>query len=129
MQPIREIVTGTRSRLKRHRPASWWLLTVTSLVLIWLEIGMAIMISYNTPTVGLSCRSGSYVLYGILSTLPWIAQLLPPFTRPGTKLQTFYQCLCLLSTLSLGLIIFAAVRQPPLQLCRSHLSDTYCEIV
>lgn len=109
MRSINEIAEETRRRLEGHRPGSWWMLSVISLALIWLEIGMAIMISFNTPTVGLGCRSGSYVVYGCLSTLPWFAQLLRCFKRPGVKGKTLCHFICLFSTLSLGLIIFAAV--------------------
>jgi hypothetical protein len=72
------------------------MLAVISLALVWLEIG-------------LGCRSGSYITYGYLSTLPWFAQLLRGFKRPGLKRKTLCHFICLLSTLCLGLIIFAAV--------------------
>lgn len=36
---------------------------------------MAFMVAYNTPTVGLGCWSGGYLLYGMLSSISWVIQL------------------------------------------------------
>ncbi|KIJ48706.1 hypothetical protein M422DRAFT_162327, partial [Sphaerobolus stellatus SS14] len=41
-------------------------------VLQWGTTGAAIIVLWYTPTRGLGCRSASYVLYGVLSTLSWI---------------------------------------------------------
>jgi hypothetical protein len=38
----------------------------------WGTTGAAIMIAYLTPVVGLGCRSGSYLVYGVAGTLSWI---------------------------------------------------------
>ena len=35
------------------------------------QTGPAIMIAYLTPTVGLGCRSGGYLIYGVLATISW----------------------------------------------------------
>ena len=42
-----------------------------ALLVQWGTAGAAIAIAYLTPTIGLGCRSGSYVLYGVLGTLVW----------------------------------------------------------
>ncbi|KAM7201779.1 hypothetical protein V8F20_004740 [Naviculisporaceae sp. PSN 640] len=69
------LAENTRSNL-RHRPSLWWkLLALTALALVWWELGTALMISYNIPTVGIGCRSGSYLVYGGLSTVPWVAHV------------------------------------------------------
>jgi hypothetical protein len=106
------IVDRASKRLKGRRPGSWWVLSLISLALVWLEIGMALMTSYNIPTVGVGCRSMSYIIYGSLSTLPWIIHLLPWFKHPGRKRKAACYFICLLSTLCLILIIFAAVSSP-----------------
>lgn len=49
--------------------------SAAGLFLQWGTTGASIMISYLTPTVGLGCRSGSYLLYGILATLVWLLLL------------------------------------------------------
>ncbi|KAF7349890.1 hypothetical protein MVEN_01289600 [Mycena venus] len=40
-----------------------------ALLLQWGTTGAAIFVAYSTPPVGLGCRSGSYVLYGIAATV------------------------------------------------------------
>ena len=45
---------------------------VLSLFLQWGTTGAAIMIAYLTPTKGLGCRSGGYLVYGINATVSWI---------------------------------------------------------
>jgi hypothetical protein len=109
MRSTHDIAAEALVNIQKHRPTPWQILAVTSLAIVWLEIGMAIMISYNTPTVGLACRSGSYILYGILSSLTWFVQLLPWFKRPGLKRKALCQALNLLAVLALMMIIFAAV--------------------
>ncbi|KDR76727.1 hypothetical protein GALMADRAFT_67357, partial [Galerina marginata CBS 339.88] len=46
-----------------------------ALILQWGTTAGAVIIMWFTPTVGLSCRSGSYIAYGVLSTLVWILLL------------------------------------------------------
>lgn len=103
------IVDRTFKRLKGRRPASWWVLSLISLAVVWLEIAMAFMLSHNVPTVGIGCRSMSYIIYGGLSTLPWIIHLLPGFKHPGVKRKVACYLICLLSTLCLIVITFATV--------------------
>lgn len=44
---------------------------VLALVLQWGTTGAALMIAYLTPTKGLGCRSGAYLLYGTNATVAW----------------------------------------------------------
>ncbi|KDR68501.1 hypothetical protein GALMADRAFT_146176 [Galerina marginata CBS 339.88] len=46
-----------------------------ALMLQWGTTAGAVITMWFTPTVGLSCRSGSYITYGVLSTLVWIMLL------------------------------------------------------
>ncbi|KAK3678270.1 hypothetical protein LTR78_001565 [Recurvomyces mirabilis] len=41
----------------------------------WGTTGASILIAYKTPTVGLGCRSTSYIVYGALGTVAWILLL------------------------------------------------------
>jgi hypothetical protein len=109
IQQINDIVNQTHKRLNGRCPGSWWILSLISLAIVWLEIVMAFMTSYNVPTVGLGCRSISYLIYGGLSTLPWIIHLLPWFKHPGAKRKGACYLICLLSTLCFTFITFAAV--------------------
>jgi len=38
----------------------------------WGTTGSAIVIAVFTPTTGLGCRSGSYIVYGAVSTIIWL---------------------------------------------------------
>ncbi|KAJ7264121.1 hypothetical protein B0H12DRAFT_274609 [Mycena haematopus] len=42
-----------------------------ALFLQWGTTGAAIFVEYNTPAVGLGCRSGSYLIYGVAATVSW----------------------------------------------------------
>jgi len=108
------MVMCARARLtaNRLRPGSWWLLAFTSLALVWLEIGMAVMMSYNTPTVGLACRSSVYLLYGLLSTFTWVVRLFPASNYPRDWLKIVCHCVNVLATLVLFFNIFATVSWP-----------------
>ena len=46
--------------------------SLAALMLQWGTAGAAIIIIWFTPTVGLGCRSGSYLVYAGASTLTWI---------------------------------------------------------
>lgn len=41
-------------------------------IIQWGTTGPAIFVAYLTPTTGLSCRSGSYLIYGVLGTVSWM---------------------------------------------------------
>ncbi|KAK5109262.1 hypothetical protein LTR85_003445 [Meristemomyces frigidus] len=52
---------------RRIFSASLW-----ALFLQWGTTGASIMIAYSTMTVGLGCRLGSYLIYGVAGTLVWL---------------------------------------------------------
>ncbi|KAK5657139.1 hypothetical protein OQA88_3196 [Cercophora sp. LCS_1] len=55
---------------------SWIFYSLISLGMVWLQVGMAFIISYHTPTVGLGCRSLSFTIYGGLTTVTWLISFL-----------------------------------------------------
>ena len=61
-------------------PSGMWgrifVASVFALLLQWGTTGSAAIIVAFTPTTGLGCRSGSYILYGLISTAIWAALLL-----------------------------------------------------
>jgi len=77
--------TRVMNRLDRNPPGGWYFTAFAALFLVWIEIGMAIMLAYNTPTIGLGCWSGSFLLYGLLSTVSWFIQL---FNSRGSFVRT-----------------------------------------
>ena len=50
-----------------------------AIILFWCTTGAGILIAYETPTVGLGCDSGGYLLYGLLATYSWILLLLSAY--------------------------------------------------
>ncbi|CCC14319.1 unnamed protein product [Sordaria macrospora k-hell] len=88
-----------------HRPFAWWLCALISLSLVWLEINMALLVSYMTPTVGLSCRSGAYLCYGVLTTITWFVSCF--FKNPNQAVRIFCHFFNALAVGVLGFIVFA----------------------
>lgn len=62
---------------------------IVAFVLQWGVTGSAVVISYLTEVRGLGCRSGSYLIYGILATFAHILLLTSVFLSHGAML--FYQ--------------------------------------
>ncbi|KAK3314393.1 hypothetical protein B0H66DRAFT_504396 [Apodospora peruviana] len=108
IRPIETIITKTLLELSGDRAKSWRVISLLSTGLVWLEIGMAYMISFNTPTVGLSCRSGAYIFYGFFTTIPWALHSLPGFKHPTRRQRVVIHLFSSLALLTLLFIIFAA---------------------
>jgi hypothetical protein len=104
------ISTDVSNEMRGNRPASWWILAVTSLGLVWVGVGMAMVIAYNTPTVGIGCWTLTYLLYGIVSTLPWLVHFVRK--HPGGVVRFFCRISNMISTVGLFFIIFAHVSFP-----------------
>ncbi|KAJ7856726.1 hypothetical protein B0H14DRAFT_3085312 [Mycena olivaceomarginata] len=67
-----EIYPRHRSRWGSGVVSRFLLAALVALCLTWGTTGAAILVAFFTPTKGLACRSGSYLIYGINSTLVWI---------------------------------------------------------
>ncbi|KAJ7458902.1 hypothetical protein FB451DRAFT_1341767 [Mycena latifolia] len=67
-----------------------------ALCLTWGTIGSAILLDWATPTVGLSCRSGGYLIYALNSTIVW-AVLLSSSLYPRVSLTEKTRRRCSLS--------------------------------
>ncbi|KAJ6507064.1 hypothetical protein C8R45DRAFT_816758 [Mycena sanguinolenta] len=52
---------------------------LVALFLQWGTTGAAIFVAYFTPAVGLGCRSGSYLIYGLAATLSWLLLVFSQF--------------------------------------------------
>ncbi|KAJ7841756.1 hypothetical protein B0H14DRAFT_2782486 [Mycena olivaceomarginata] len=50
-----------------------------SLFVQWGTTGAAIFVAYYTPFVGIGCRSGSYLIYGIAATTSWLLLVFSSF--------------------------------------------------
>ncbi|KAK3321232.1 hypothetical protein B0T19DRAFT_445004 [Cercophora scortea] len=106
-QPIAAIASKANARLHRrfHRPAAWWAIALASLLLVWLEVSMALLVSIQTPTVGLSCRSGAYITYGLLATGTWV--VCGVVKHPGWRVRVVCHAFNALAVAVLGFILFA----------------------
>ncbi|KAJ7819396.1 hypothetical protein B0H14DRAFT_1357387 [Mycena olivaceomarginata] len=60
-----------RSHWGREVFSRFFIASVAALALQWSTSGASILIVYFTPTVGLGCRSGAYILYAAVATLIW----------------------------------------------------------
>ncbi|KAJ7832192.1 hypothetical protein B0H13DRAFT_2256539 [Mycena leptocephala] len=69
-------VRPTRSVSRSHwGPGVFSRIFVSSLLalaLTWATTGAAVIVVFFTPTIGLGCRSGAYILYGAASTVVWM---------------------------------------------------------
>ncbi|KAG0697780.1 hypothetical protein DFH29DRAFT_131540 [Suillus ampliporus] len=70
------------------------LASCASLALQWGTVGGAFMVEWFTPTIGIGCRSLSYLLYGVLSTLIWMMLLMSSILA---HYSAAYSCRTLLS--------------------------------
>ena len=81
--------TGTVAQVQHYcgfhiqgdkKPARPWkrifIASVFALGLQWGTTGSAAIVVFYTPTTGLGCRSGSYIIYGVVSTIVWLELLL-----------------------------------------------------
>ncbi|KAI9865776.1 MAG: hypothetical protein M1824_000036 [Vezdaea acicularis] len=82
---------GSMANPKNKPGFPLWIFAPTEFWQILLAFGIvgastmgAVVISYNTPTVGLGCRSGGYMIFGILSGTAFIFELVGwTATRPN----------------------------------------------
>jgi hypothetical protein len=84
---------GEEEPVRPLPPGVWksiFVASVFALGLQWGTTGSAVMIAFLTPTTGLGCRSGSYILYGIISTTIWLALLLSSYLAHYARTRHHY---------------------------------------
>jgi hypothetical protein len=94
------------AQLDRYPPFSWYLTAIAASSFVWAAIGMALLLAYNTPTIGLGCWSGSFLLYGILSSFTFLLHL---FNSRNKVIWWICHLLNALSLLWLFIITFLMV--------------------
>ncbi|KAI9890594.1 MAG: hypothetical protein M1814_003792 [Vezdaea aestivalis] len=55
-------------------PVEFWQM-LSAIFLVGSATMGAVVISFNTPTVGLGCRSGSYLIYGLIATVGFVVEI------------------------------------------------------
>ena len=80
-------------KIVRTTPGIWGRIITASVVALGLQWGTTVsaaIVVVFTPTPGLGCRSGSYLLYGVVSTMIWLALLLSSYLAHCAK--TWHDC-------------------------------------
>ncbi|KAJ7773431.1 hypothetical protein B0H16DRAFT_1660464 [Mycena metata] len=67
-----ELNLKPRSRWGPGVVSRFLLAALLALSLTWGTTGAAVLVAFFTPTKGIACRSGSYLIYGVNSTLVWM---------------------------------------------------------
>ena len=78
-KPIQPLPSGVWKRIV--------LASVFALGLQWATTGSAAIAVIATPTTGLGCRSGTYILYGVISTMIWSTLLLSSYLAHCAKVR------------------------------------------
>ena len=78
-EPTRPVPSGMWKRI--------FMASLFALVLQWSTTGSAAIVVLFTPTTGLGCRSGSYVVYGGISTMILVAMLLSSYLAYYAKVR------------------------------------------
>ena len=78
-EPVQPLPSGVWKRI--------FVASAFALGLQWATTGSAAITVISTPTTGLGCRSGSYILYGLISTMIWSALLLSSFLAHCAKMR------------------------------------------
>lgn len=62
-----------------------------ALGLQWATTVSAAVTDILTPTTGLGCRSGTYIIYGLVSTIIWLMLLLSSYLAHYAKVRHSYK--------------------------------------
>jgi len=76
-EPVQPVPSGVWKRV--------FIASVFALGLQWGTTSSAALVVIFTPTTGLGCRSGSYILYGAVSTMIWLALLISSYLAHYAK--------------------------------------------
>ncbi|KAJ6600521.1 hypothetical protein DFH09DRAFT_1128388, partial [Mycena vulgaris] len=73
LQPRQDLIAFTAwSKLPTLAIRNMGKAALVALFLQWGTTGAAVFVAYYTPAVGIGCRSGSYLIYGVAATLSWL---------------------------------------------------------
>ena len=101
-----------------------------ALGLQWCTVGASTFVKWYTPAIGLGCRSGSYLLYGLGSTIVWFLLVLSTilghlsFPKLGVQSQTWVAKLAIVLN-TCGKILAALNAAWIICLCLLHFTNVY----
>ncbi|KAJ6617543.1 hypothetical protein B0H10DRAFT_2032877 [Mycena sp. CBHHK59/15] len=72
VEPLEALYKPRRRRWGPGVVSRFLVASFLALCLTWGTTGAAILVAFFTPTKGLACRSGSFLMYGVMSTLVWM---------------------------------------------------------
>lgn len=104
--PSEEDAANFKRALTR-RPRSWYIFWFLSLVIVSVSFATAFAESFDTPTVGLGCRSLAYVCWYLLSLISWF--LLGFFQEPPVSVRAMSLIANMLATVALITIMLLQV--------------------
>ena len=73
--PPQNLIKKSLQNDVEKRPWVWYLMWLWSFQIFSTAFGMAFMVSFKTPTIGLGCRSMMYLIFYVLSITSWFLQL------------------------------------------------------
>lgn len=100
------------------RPHSWWVIWIASYVLVNLQIFLAFVVAFNTPTIGLGCRSLLYLLFFLITQVTSAVQVAYQEPPPWTRLVT-------ISFNALAMLLLLAIM---ILQVTNGLNNCYCKI-
>ncbi|KAG9244386.1 hypothetical protein BJ878DRAFT_506442 [Calycina marina] len=107
-QDYQRAMTLEFTRTLTRRPASWWIICGVAHLFVIQQNFLAFVVSFQTPTIGLGCRSALFLGYFLVSLITSSIQLCfqepPPWTRRITVSANTFNTLLLLVIMMLQVI-------------------------
>lgn len=103
--------------LDRGKPRAWYVVAVLSFLLVWTAVMSAFVVSFNMPTVGLGCRSLTYLLFGVFGSVSWVIQF---WSQPARWARLVSYLCNTLAILTISLVVLFQVRY------LQHPRDAHC---
>lgn len=69
-----------------HRPWLWWSAALRAFFLTWVQIMMAFIVAITSPTASIGCWSGSFLVFGGLTSFSWSVSLFKKSCGPKLRL-------------------------------------------
>jgi hypothetical protein len=102
---------------------SWWLAWMASQFIISIAVFTAFLIAFNTPTIGLGCRSFFYIIQWTLTSVTWVIQGI--YHDPPEWVRCISLVFNTLSAMLLMLLMIFQVRQSEKLWFRAQLTSFF----
>jgi len=96
------LALAAAARLAGRRPGLWFTSATRAIFMVWIPILSGCTVALTSPTVGLGCWSGGFLLYGALTSFSWVVSM---FKRTcGPKLRKLCHAVNLIAVIFLVFI-------------------------